>query len=249
MRVLVTRPIQDAEPLKTRVEALGCEVLLAPLMETVVNEIPAGTLDGATALIATSRNALAALAASSARASFTSVPFYAVGPGTAAAARNMGFHDVIEGAGNVEALVPVLCEDRAPNKRLIYLRGDVVAFDLEGVLAARGLKVVPVQAYETLEAEALPLEVIEALRGRGVDAVTLMSPRTARIWLRLVEALSPPVQLSGVAHLCLSERVGEALGALAKTAKVLVTSQPNVQEMLALIEGLAASSRAEKQGP
>lgn len=245
MHVLITRPVDDAEPLKTGVEALGCRVTLSPLIEIVSNDIPAAEVDCATALIATSRNALAPLAASPAMAQAINLPLYVVGPGTAAAARAIGFPHVIEGAGRAEDLVPFLTSSHHPGDRLVYLRGDVLAFDLEAALAREGVRVAPIVAYRTVAAEMLPSNVVKALERSDIDAVTLMSPRTARIWSRLVSALKPPVQLSGVAHLCLSERVAEALGPAVKADKVRVASHPNIEEMLALVKRLAASSKAE----
>ncbi len=245
MHVVITRPVQDAEPFKTRIEELGCRVTIAPLIEIVPNTIAADAIKGATALIATSRNALAALAASPVLPSAIRLPLYVVGPGTAAVARSMGFERIIEGSGTAESLVPVLVSNAKTGGHLIYLKGDVLAFDLEAALAESGINIVPVLAYQSVAAETLPPEVIKALQTDSIDIVTLMSPRTARIWARLVAALSPPVQLSGVMHLCLSERVGEALGPLAKAGKVVVPSRPNGEEMLALVKRLAASSKAE----
>ncbi|MFA5957586.1 uroporphyrinogen-III synthase [Hyphomicrobium sp.] len=245
MHVVVTRPVRDAEPFKSRLEEFGCRVMLAPLFEVVARDIAADVLDGAAALIVTSRNALSALAASPALPSAVDLPIYVVGPGTAAAAQKMGFKQIIEGAGRAEDLVPVLAANRPLGGRLIYLRGDVLAFDLEAALAESGVNIEAVLAYRAVAAETLPAEVIKALQTGGIDAVTLMSPRTARIWARLVAALSPPVQLSGLAFLCLSERVGQALGQSVKADNIWVASHPNVEEMLALVKRLAASSKAE----
>src|SRR5262249_2280330 len=108
MHVLITRPVQDSEPFKTRLEEMGCRVTLAPLMATVSNDMAADALSDGTGLIATSRNALAALAESPALSMAVKLPLYVVGPGTAAFARERGFSEVIEGSGRVEALVPIL---------------------------------------------------------------------------------------------------------------------------------------------
>ena len=246
MHVLVTRPIEDAEPFKSRIEEFGCRVTLAPLIEIVPNTIPEEILEGATALIATSRNALAALSASPVLPSAIKTAIYVVGPGTAAMARNMGFKEVIEGAGAAADLATIVVSDGwGAESRLIYLRGDVVAFDLEGELANAGINVTPIMAYRSVAAETLPPDVIKALQTGSIDAVTLMSPRTAETWARLVALLSPPVQLSGVSYLCLSERVAEALGQPGKADKVAVASHSNLEEMLALVKRLAANSKAE----
>ncbi len=245
MHVLITRPIEDAEPLRSRIEALGCRVTVVPLIEIVSNDIPVDVVDGATGLIATSRNALAAVAASPALPLAIKRTLYVVGPGTASVAREMGFQDVVEGAGRAEDLVPVLSGKHSAADRLIYLRGDVVAFDLEAALAKDHVNIVPAIAYRSVAAGALPPDVLKGLETADIDAVTLMSPRTARVWSQLVSTSASPVQLSGLTYLCLSERVAEALGPTAKADKVRVASHPNLDEMLALIKRLAASSKAE----
>lgn len=245
MHVLITRPIEDSEPFKTRVEELGCRVTLAPLMRIVSNPIPGASIAGATGLIATSRNALTALAASPAMASAAELPLYVVGPGTAAVARRMGFKTILEGGGTAKDLLPLVRSQGGAVNRLVYLRGDVLAFDLEAALGREGIQVTPVVAYRSVAAEALPPNVIKALETGDIDAVTLLSPRTAEVWARLAAALPPSVQLGGVTYLCLSERVAEALGQTAKANKVRVASRPQLEEMLALIKRLAASSEAE----
>lgn len=241
MHVIVTRPAGDAEPLKSSIEGLGWRVTLAPLIDIVPNDISADALRDATSLIATSRNAL-----TPALGSLIDLPFFAVGPGTGAVARGIGFTKVVEGPGTGSELVPIIASRRAElGERPVYLRGDVVAFDVEGALGKAGIKVKAVNAYRSVAAEALDPPVVNALRNGEINAVTLMSPRTAKTWARLVGAVSPPVQLSGVTHLCLSDRVVEALGLPEKNFKVLVALHPNLEEMIALVKRLAANSKAE----
>ncbi|RUP00047.1 uroporphyrinogen-III synthase [Hyphomicrobium sp.] len=245
MHVLLTRPLQDAEPLKTRLEELGCQVMLAPLMEIALLEIGAQALAGATGVIATSRNALAALAASPAMDTATHLTLFAVGPGTAAVARSMGFGKVIEGGGTGEDLVPILMSAGSTERSLVHLTGDLLAYDLEAALSGTGVNIVAVPAYRAIACQTLPAEVIKALQSRGIDIVTLMSPRTARIWARLVAGLSPTLQSTGLTYVCMSERVREALGEAAKDSKVLVPARPNIEEMLAVVKRLAGSPKAE----
>ncbi|HET6388986.1 uroporphyrinogen-III synthase [Hyphomicrobium sp.] len=241
MHVIVTRPQGDAEPFKSRLEEMGLRVTLSPLIEIVPEKIAPDDLRGATALIVTSRNAV-----SGALRSVNDLPFFAVGPGTGAAAREIGFTNVVEGPGTGAELAPILESRRAElGAHPVYLRGDVVAFDVEGALASAGIPVRAVNAYRSVAAQTLNPEVIKALQSGSIDAVTLMSPRTGETWARLVADLSPPVQLSRVAHLCLSERVAEALGQPEKSYNVQIASRPNLEEMIALVKRLAANSKAE----
>ena len=105
MHVLITRPEGDGEALKAQIEQFDCRATLAPLISIVSEAIPFSAIAGATALIVTSRNALKALAASPALGAAMALPLYAVGPGTAALARDLGFKDIREGPGTGAELV------------------------------------------------------------------------------------------------------------------------------------------------
>ena len=82
MHVLITRPEGDGEILKERIEQLGSRATLEPLINIVFETIPLSSVAGATVLIATSRNALKALASSPALGAALALPLYTVGPGT-----------------------------------------------------------------------------------------------------------------------------------------------------------------------
>src|SRR5690348_10603821 len=98
MRVLVTRPREEAEALALRLEPLGFEPVIEPLIEV---RFPAdATVDvaGAQAVVFTSANGVRALKTARGGSSLPrTLPVFAVGGTTAAAARAAGFHEVIEG--------------------------------------------------------------------------------------------------------------------------------------------------------
>jgi uroporphyrinogen-III synthase len=245
MHVLITRPKADAETLRSRIEELGCSTTLAPLVAIVPNAIPLSAIEGATALIATSRNALKALAGSPALGLAKSLPLYVVGPGTAATAREMGFTDVVEGAGTAADLATMLsAQDRSDGCTFAYLRGDVLAFDLEAALKRAEVNVVSVAAYRSVAEETLSPNVAAALARGEIDAVTLMSPRTAERWARLAGGI---ITSAGrpIAHLCLSEAVAKSLLSRFGADNVLIAAHPKLEEMLALVKRLAAHSGAE----
>ena len=104
MRVLVTRPEPDATRQAERLAARGHEPVLAPLLAIEsANNVPL-ELDGAQALIVTSRNALRALASHRDLAASLQLPLFAVGEATAKAATELGFTTVIAGPGTGEEL-------------------------------------------------------------------------------------------------------------------------------------------------
>src|SRR5215813_12527695 len=107
MRLLITRPEPDATRLKARLEELGLEATIDPLVNITFNKADEIELSEAQALIATSRNGLRALAARSEVLEIArKLPAFTVGDATAADARALGFEVVLAGAGTSHDLVP-----------------------------------------------------------------------------------------------------------------------------------------------
>src|SRR3984957_4244968 len=101
MKVLVTRPQEDAEETAQLLERRGHQALIAPLLQTRFCDGAALTLDGVQAVLATSANGVRALARRTAR---RDVPLFAVGPQTAALARSAGFLIVRDADGDAFSL-------------------------------------------------------------------------------------------------------------------------------------------------
>lgn len=241
MHFLVTRPETDANEMRRKLEALGHRVSLAPLLiiEDTGGEIG---LAGVQALIATSRNALRALARNPACAEAITLPIFAVGPATGADARDLGFSTVIEGPAAGHDLVAVIAADTDPAAgALLHLTGDKLAFDLAGLLRERGFDVRNTCVYRSLPAERFAAEVHDLIASGRLDSVILMSPLTAATFASLTSAAGLSERASRITYLCLSEAVAGGLKPLAPL-RVLVATRANSEEMLALAAGLAANS-------
>src|SRR3546814_4295578 len=103
MRILVTRPREDAAGLVTALTARGHAVLLEPLLAIVPRDAvdwPEGHQQ-AQALLVSSANGVRAFARADSR---RGLPVYAVGDASAAAARQCGFDRVESAAGDVHDL-------------------------------------------------------------------------------------------------------------------------------------------------
>lgn len=250
MHILITRPEADADGLKARLEALGHTVSLAPLLTIVFEEIATDALSKVTALVATSRNGLRALATSQALATATALPVFAVGPATADLAHNLGFRDIVQGAGTAAGLVALIAaHPAARNGTVLHLAGNYLAYDLRAALSSRGIRLTTLPTYRSVAAEKLPGAVMAALAGGSVDAVILMSPRTAEIWAAHVKNLPVKADMTAVTYVCLSSAVAGALRVdlpdRGQAPKIEVAARPNAEEILALVRGLAAHSKAE----
>ncbi|MFN0219351.1 MAG: uroporphyrinogen-III synthase [Hyphomicrobium sp.] len=233
--------------MKSQLETIGCRVSLAPLIEIAFEPIAADALAGVAGLIATSGNAIESLRRSPALTAALDLPIFAVGAATAARARDAGFQTVFVGPGTAADLAPVIApHPAAKSGTLLHLAGDRLAVDLAALLAAVNVKVRSLVVYRSIAAATLPADVRIALEQRAVNAVILMSPRTAKIWRRLISEAPENLDISDLAHICLSRDVKISLEDVfgEMRPKVEVAAAPTREEILALVRRLASQSAA-----
>jgi uroporphyrinogen-III synthase len=242
MHVLVTRPEADAAELKAALEALGHEVTVEPLLEIETMPIDAGAFEGARGVIATSRNGLRALAESAALAQAAKLPIFTVGPATSGLAREIGFQRIIAGEGSASDLVPLIlgCE-LCGHGPLVHMAGEEVAFDLVAELGRRGIEVRKVTAYRATAAPSLSPQAAQAIARGSLDAVILMSPRTATIFAAVVGKAGLSEPAGRLAYVCLSANVAAALKGLAPT-RINIAVRPNSSAILDAVGRVATHS-------
>ena len=212
MTLIITRPVRDAAPLKRRLEALGHEVCLAPLLtiaETIDAPIPRAPYQ---AVLLTSANGARALAGHPARSRIIALPAITVGSQSSQAARNTGFREVHHTGGNVTQLIDHVLQALSPGSGpLLYLSGQQTSGDIAGSLGAGGFKVDRVILYAAQPASRLAPAAAEAVRNREARGVLLYSPRTARVWTKCIAADNLIPYMKTLLHYCLSLQVAEAL--------------------------------------
>ncbi|MDP2619428.1 MAG: uroporphyrinogen-III synthase [Hyphomicrobiales bacterium] len=245
MRVLLTRPREDSEPLARTLVGLGHAVLIAPLMRIVPCKEVDLNLDGVQALLATSSNGVRALAAQQLGARSRRLPLFAVGDATARTARKAGFSDVRVAGGDVDALAALVRDSVEPERgRIVHIAGRDRAGDLKAALRADGFTVEVAVLYAAKAATALSQEARSALRAGELDAVLLYSPRTARIHADLIRAETEDLLAAArsLYHVCLSQAVATELAPLGlDRGRLLVATAPRQE---ALLQRLAEAERA-----
>lgn len=243
MRLWVTRPEPDATALKQRLEAQGHEVVIEPLMWIEYAEPDLVELDGAQALIATSRNGLRALTRNSELLEFARVrPLFAVGPGTRAEAKALGFERIITGPGTAASLVPTILEHAEVNSGpLVHLAGADLAHDLAGELRKLGFAVMQPTVYAARMSERLSTRFLPMLVLGEINGVILLSARTARTYVELIQAHQLVRSARKLHHYCLSRAIADALEALQPDV-IKVPDRPNIHEILALTGETTAQS-------
>jgi uroporphyrinogen-III synthase len=241
MRLLVTRPEPDAGREAETLMARGHQPVLAPLLTIAFDRAAPLDLDGAQALIATSRNALRALAAHPALGEALKLPLLAVGDATAGEAQALGFADVTIGPGTGAKLAKLIVREFEPGRGdLVHLSGDAIAFDLKSALEAESFTVRRIVLYRAVPEAAFPDEAVRLFEAGELDGVILMSPRTAKTFAQLVAGHGLVTQANSLVCYCLSEAVAEAVRPLG--GKIRVASSPREEDVLALVDSEAASS-------
>lgn len=245
MRLLVTRPEPDALKLGALLEDAGHEATIEPLLSVTFDGGEAIELDGAQALIATSRNALRALKASPVLAQARDLPLFAVGKATAVEARALGFATVVTGAGTAAELVSHVVSALDPAAGLVvHLRGDTVAGDLPGALETHGFRLVQFIVYRMVAATTLSDETVEQLGTGEIDGVILLSPRTAAVYADLIGRHHLSTAVRKLPHFCLSNAVARRLAPLGQLIKH-VAETPRLSDVLALIDEADAAADSD----
>jgi uroporphyrinogen-III synthase len=241
MRVLVTRPEPDARREADALRERGHEPVLAPLLGIeFLKDVPLN-LDGAQAVVITSRNALRALEDHPQREEVAALPLFAVGEATAWAGRQFGFSEVTIGPGTGAGLPPIIRREVHPEQGpLVHIGAEKVAFDLQGALEEDGFELRRFVLYRSHPVEALSDDVVKALASGDITRVLLLSPRTARTFARLAQDQGVVTDAKGLVCYCLSKAIAEAVAPLG--FELRVPQYPREEDLLALLDSDASSS-------
>ena len=156
----------------------GLQVVASPLHAYAEVSYDPSVFEGADALVFTSQCALINLPQSLAR----SMPVYAVGSATAAAARAAGFVDVTTAAGTAAELLPLL--QNADFQHGVYVSARHVSRDLQADLPDRLIRVV---GYEMTPADRLSQAALDILHDPQRVVVPFYSPRAFAQFEQLLE--------------------------------------------------------------
>jgi uroporphyrinogen-III synthase len=233
MRILITRPREDAEPFARALTALGHEAVIEPLLEIAYLTGPTLDLVGVQAILLTSANGARAVAL---RTPARDIAIIAVGQATAGAARDAGFIHVSVSTGEgVDALAAfVQAKLRGADGTLVHPTGSTMAGDLAGALGAHGFRVRREVIYEARGVDHLSGALVAELSAGLVDAATFFSPRTAGLFAELAEDEGLQAPCRRVTAICLSQAVAAALAPLGFAA-VKIAKNPSTDAMLTLI--------------
>ena len=251
--ILVTRPLQDAEPLASKLAFKGYQVLCQPMLTIQFEEDAADELNTLLeedappqAIIITSANGARALAHMT---TSRHIPVITVGEASAEEAKARGFWYVtpaVEGkGGDVEQLIAYVSRTLSKDKgALLHVSGHEVTGDLTGRLKAQGFATKRIIVYRAAAASHLNDDIHEALQLGTLHAVTFYSSRTAQAFIRLIQKEKLEPALAAMRAYCLSPAIAGTLDA-EQWQSVLVADTPDSETLLALIEATESTITAE----
>ena len=229
MRVLVTRPLEDARETEAHLGARGHKAVVAPLLRTDFHSGPDVDLKGVQAIVATSANGVRALARRTGR---RDIPVFAVGPQTTHVAQAEGFTNVKNADGDVAALAKALplwaSAEKGP---LLHASGTNGAGELAKMLSTAGFQVRTEFLYDVSAVTRLPRALRGNLAQGRLDAVLLFSPRSSRIFAESVARAGLVDAASHLIGVCISQAAASALASL-NMPDIRIAKRPNENALL-----------------
>ena len=186
------------------------------------------------AVLVTSANALPALSGLD-----RAIPLLAVGDATAGPALESGFTNVLSAGRDAVALAELTAAQLSPAAGpLLLASGAGQGMALAADLRQRGFVVRRRIAYRSLQARALPPQVLSALLRGQVRHAMFFSADTARAFVRCIKAhgltATMAERLAAIDALAISAQTADALASLPWRA-IRIASHPNQDELVALL--------------
>jgi uroporphyrinogen-III synthase len=236
--VLVTRPEPDNQVTAATLQQRGFDVLLAPLLQ--FEPLPFRSDDSVqpAGVIATSANALRAIANHPLRDGLIELPLFAVGARTAEAARTLGFANVLSADGDVAALRRLIVGSLTKAARkapLLRLAGSDAAGDIAADLASDAIAVATLTVYRMIPINRFPDDVRTAFAAHAIEAVLHYSPRSAAAFVAAVRDGGLEIAGLAVLQICMSDAVARILRE-AGAPRLVVAASPQETAMIDALE-------------
>ncbi len=242
MRLLVTRPVDDAERTARALEKLGHETILSPALQVRYHidvPLPKHSFQ---AILVTSSNAVAALKRHRQAKALTTTKILTVGDRTAVAARRAGYANAFSAGGNADDLYETVLDHCNPDGGpLFYAAGAEQASDLTQRLSDAGFDVETAVVYRTDPTTGLSPGAVADLSAGKIDGALFYSAKSAYVFGQQLEEAGLAPLAENVTCFCLSETIGSKVRGFAAGA-VMIAPAPNQLELFGLIETAVSSA-------
>ncbi|MDE3015500.1 MAG: uroporphyrinogen-III synthase [Pseudomonadota bacterium] len=211
--IVITRPRGDEADLAEALQEMGARVICEPLMDIILQHDRRQALEHALkrepdAVILTSRHGARALAALT---ELRDPMLLCVGEATALVAQSLGFSRIAVCGGTSDKLASYIAAAYDDGTHFLYASGEEVRVDIGMALAEHTMKVERIALYEAVAVSQLSDILTAHLNRRQIDAITFLSPRTARIFSALLAKAGLGKETAQLEAFALSHTVAEAL--------------------------------------
>ncbi|KAB0572163.1 uroporphyrinogen-III synthase [Brucella pituitosa] len=207
-RVLITRPEPSASLTAAKLADLGFSPVSLPVSHTVALQFSIRN-QSFDALAVTSANAFRHVPNKQLQPLKT-LPLFAVGEGTARAAREAGFRTVIEGGGDAVRLAAGMAEYLPKSARVLYLAGRVRQPVFEHQVSKTGFTMTVRDVYDIATIDYSVNEIKATLAKGPFVAVLLYSAVAAKLFVELMQKTDAQFD-EKTRFLSISERVADCL--------------------------------------
>jgi len=246
MAVLLTRPPEDSATLASRLHALGIETVVSPMLDVDFLDVQPPDLTDVQGLLVTSANGIRAFARQTTR---RDLAIWAVGPGSADAARTLGFAHVEHAAGDVAALSGLIGERLSPDEgSLLHVAGTHLAGDLAASLTTLGYDYRRVVMYTAHQHAELNKDARAAIGEGRIDGVVVYSPRTAVSLVQALRSTNLERNCRAMTAFCLSQAVAEKMTEKAVDVdwnRVEVSTSPHEDSLVSLVSRVLHGTSTE----
>lgn len=236
--VIITRAEPGASETAARARTFDVEVILAPML-TLEPDLECSIPDLSTmsGLVFTSANGVRVFAERTRDRSLTT---WCVGPATAQAAREIGFADVRESAGNATDLATYIARHAAVSDQpLLHVANAAAKGDLKTELEALGHKVEFAPLYAMRPAPSLPEPARQAIQSSATCLVLIHSAKGAARFASLCAGQT----VTNLVAIAISDPANQPLLSLELKA-IHVAAAPNEAQLLSALSAAIATLSA-----
>ncbi len=208
MNIIFTRPLIEAENLMVNFFSSNDKIIHLPTLKITPANIEPIDIDKYDALVFTSSNAVRFLKL---KKDNKNMKCFCVGTLTERSLRLKGFNNTISATGTVNALKNIIINSEKNIKKLAYLCGDVISYELDKELIKEGFKVTKIINYNSTKIININKENLELIKKYPANIALVYSKRSAESFDEIVRKYSLAELMTHCTVMCISKKIEEFL--------------------------------------
>lgn len=199
MKILITRPIDEATALAKEITNLGHHPVIAPLLTIeLFQNIDFKIFDKYEAIIISSKNALKAISNADKK-----LKLFIVGEQSTQFAKSLGFINTTYAGSNITELKEYI----DPCNNLLYLSGMDISDDLRSL----GNKITRLEVYQAKAIKSASNDFLSFIKLNHLKLCVFFSKRTAQIFLNIIKKYKLESYCDKIVSLSLSGNIDNSL--------------------------------------